>query len=288
MDFRSDLALEQREALAASGSSGLRTEEKAVDGVRVSTVTVLDDTGARAIGKPVGTYVTLETDEPFRPSDTFDTLQTLLTDALTRMLPQTGPVLVVGLGNDAITPDALGPKAVSHIFATRHIQKELASSLGLGPLRPVAAVAPGVLGRTGVETAELLRALTRHLSPAALLVIDALAARQLNRVGSTVQLTDSGISPGSGVGNRRAEISRRTLGVPVVAVGIPTVVDADTMARDLAGLPECETPRAARHMMVTPKEIDLLIDRAAVLLGDAINRALQPTLSLQELRQLTQ
>ena len=288
MDFRSDLALEQREALAASGSSGLRTEEKTVDGVRVSTVTVLDDTGARAIGKPVGTYVTLETDEPFRPSDTFDTLQTLLTDALTRMLPQTGPVLVVGLGNDAITPDALGPKAASHIFATRHIQKELASSLGLGPLRPVAAVAPGVLGRTGVETAELLRALTRHLSPAALLVIDALAARQLNRVGSTVQLTDSGISPGSGVGNRRAEISRRTLGVPVVAVGIPTVVDADTMARDLAGLPECETPRAARHMMVTPKEIDLLIDRAAVLLGDAINRALQPTLSLQELRQLTQ
>ncbi|MBQ5969083.1 MAG: GPR endopeptidase [Clostridia bacterium] len=287
MDFRSDLALEQREALAASGSAGVQTNEKTVDGVHVSTVRVLDDRGAHAIGKPVGTYITLETGSTFKPSGTLETLQSLLTEAILRMLPQTGPVLVVGLGNDAITPDALGPKTVSHIFATRHIQKELAVSLGLGTLRPVAAVAPGVLGRTGVETAELLRALTRHLSPAALIVIDALAARQLTRVGSTVQLTDSGISPGSGVGNRRAEISVRTLGVPVIAVGVPTVVDADTMARDLTGLP-ADAPEAARRMMVTPKEIDLLIDRAAALLGDAINRALQPALSLQELRQLTQ
>lgn len=288
MVFRSDLALEQREALAASAAAGVHTDEKTVDGVRVSTVRVLDDTGAQTIGKPVGTYVTLETAGAFKPSGTTETLQSLLSDSLSHMLPQTGPVLVVGLGNDAITPDALGPRTISHIFATRHIKKELAASLGLGSLRAVAAVAPGVLGRTGVETAELLRALTKQLSPAALLVIDALAARQLSRVGSTVQLTDSGISPGSGVGNRRAEISLRTLGVPVVAVGVPTVVDADTMARDLTGLAPDEQHLAAQRMMVTPKEIDLLIDRAASLLSDAINRALQPALSLQELQILTQ
>lgn len=282
MIFRTDLALEQREALSGADAHGILTGERTVDGVRISTVTVRNHAGAAALKKPIGKYVTLELPSMMTSAKAAEPLQALLSETLLSMLPKTGCILVAGLGNVQITPDALGPKCAALIFATRHISGELSASLGLGTLRPVAAIAPGVLGQTGVETAELLCALTARLSPAALIVIDALAARRLERVGTTVQLTDSGIAPGSGVGNRRFEISRRTVGVPVIAVGVPTVVDAATMAGDL--LTENETaPENARRMMVTPKEIDLLIEHAAQTVAMGINRALQPTLSAEDL-----
>lgn len=159
-------------------------------------------------------------------------------------------------------------------------------TVGTGSLRPVAAIAPGVLGQTGVETGELLLGAVNVIKPCAVIVVDALAARKLGRLGSTVQISDSGIIPGSGVGNSRAEISRRTLGVPVISVGVPTVVDAQTLARDVSGR-HTEKAAADTKMMVTPKEIDLLIERCSGLLSLAVNRALQPELSIKDLVELT-
>lgn len=197
-----------------------------------------------------------------------------LSEALSRLLPE-GAVLVAGLGNVSITPDALGPAAARQILATRHVGEETAAALGIRSFRPVSVLAPGVLGQTGMETCEILAALVRETKPAALIAIDALAAGDPERVGTTVQICDSGISPGSGVSNRRKELSRRTLGIPVIAIGVPTVVD----------YPRENDPEP---MMVTPREIDTVIENAARTIAMAVNCALQPELSLEDLMALTQ
>ena len=196
-------------------------------------------------------------------------------DELIEFLPK-GLVLVAGLGNTAITPDAIGPKAANGVLATRHIEGEIARSIGLDDMRPVAVISPGVLGQTGIETGEIIAGIAKLINPAAVIVIDALASRCLSRLGCTIQMSDTGICPGSGVGNARAEISKKTIGVPVISVGIPTVVDAVTLAQDLTGH-ECEktvNPRGAK-MIVTPQEIDLLVSRGASTVSMAINYALQ-------------
>ena len=209
-----------------------------------------------------------------------------------KLLPQEGTVLVAGLGNESITPDALGPKCLSLLLSTRHIKKELAKSLGLVPLRPVAGIVPGVLGKTGIETAEIIEAVAKKIEPCALIVVDALASRKLSRLGTTVQLTDTGISPGSGVGNTRTEISAKTLGIPVVAIGVPTVVDGATLAFDLLESAGADAQSAIkrlsdsgneRFMMVTPKEIDLVIERAAQLIAMGINSAMQREMALEDI-----
>ena len=171
------------------------------------------------------------------------------------------------------------------VLATRHIQGEYARSAGLDDLRPTAVLAPGVLGQTGVESGEIVKGLCGVVSPAAVVAVDALASRSLARLGCTVQLCDTGIAPGSGVGNSRKELTETLLGVPVVAVGVPTVVDAATLARDLTGGEESEVAVAPRgaQMMVTPREIDLLIGRASRLVAMAINAALQPAYSPADL-----
>ena len=209
----------------------------------------------------------------------------LIGEELAALLPEKGTVLVAGLGNEAITPDALGPRAAGMVLATRHIQGEYARSAGLDDLRPTAVLAPGVLGQTGVESGEIVKGLCGVVSPAAVVAVDALASRSLARLGCTVQLCDTGIAPGSGVGNSRKELTETLLGVPVVAVGVPTVVDAATLARDLTGGEESEVAVAPRgaQMMVTPREIDLLIGRASRLVAMAINAALQPAYSPADL-----
>ena len=237
--------------------------------------------------KPEGTYLTFDV-PPF--SDDFRDPAArieLIGKELASLLPQRGLILVAGLGNTEITPDNLGPKTAKGVLATRHITGELARSTGLDDLRPVAVLAPGVLGQTGIETGELLYSVTQKLRPAALIVVDALASRRLDRLGCTVQVSDTGISPGSGVGNARPKIDRQTMGVPVVSMGVPTVVDAMTLAADLlgreeAGMEEEISPRG-EPMVVTPREIDLLIDRAAKLVSMAINHALQPSFTLEDL-----
>ena len=293
MIFQTDLALEKQEALEAPSPRGVLHAVKEENGVRVTTICVRNEKGEQALGKPKGTYVTLELQTPLTDKPLLSALRRTLTGELCKLLPQTGTVLVAGLGNESITPDALGPRAARHLFATRHINGEIARVSGFDNLRPVAALTPGVLGQTGIETAEILESVVRGISPAAVIVIDALSSRRLSRLGTTVQLTDTGLSPGSGVGNKRAEISFRTLGVPVIAVGVPTVVDGATLISDWLdsyGIDPRRAPRLddERFMMVTPKEVDLLIDRAAAVVAMGINCALQPTLSEQELLELVQ
>ena len=219
----------------------------------------------------------------------------IIAQAIRRLLPKKGLVLVAGLGNENITPDALGPKSASGVLATRHIRGELARSTGLDALRSVAVLAPGVTGQTGIETGEFILSVAQRIKPSAVIVIDALASRRLERLGCTVQISDTGISPGDGVGNHRAKINRDTVGVPVVSIGIPTVVDAFTLAADLlldsddnsADLIKRSVYPNGRKMVVTPGEIDLLVERGARLISMAVNIALQPTLSVTDLLSLT-
>ena len=289
MQFRTDLALERQEALSEP-CNGVRSDRIDVGPASITRIEVVDEEGAKALDRPVGHYVTVEMPAFSDDTNMDDDCRTAISVELGRLLPKEGLILVVGLGNDDITPDALGPQAIERILATRHISGELARSVGLGDLRPVAAVAPGVLGKTGIEVAEILEGMVRQIRPAAVVVIDALASRQLSRLGCTVQLSDTGIRPGSGVGNTRKEISQSTIGVPVIAMGVPTVVDAVTLASDLLGGDGADAMRKAdqngRQMMVTPREIDLVIERAAALIALAINCTLHPHLSPKDLLEI--
>jgi len=290
MNFRTDLALERREYIEKKEIDGILSKSQTKNGVKITTISVINENGERILGKPKGRYVTLEVKPFTKGSDISEECVDVLADEISAMLPKKGTVLVAGLGNEKITPDALGPKCISFLLATRHIDKELAKSIGLGNLRSVAGISPGVLGQTGIESAEIIDGVVKKIRPAAVIIIDALASRRLSRLGTTVQMSDSGISPGSGVGNRRTAIDEKTIGVPVVAIGVPTVVDGATMACDLlekqgidTSLFENESFCKEGAMMVTPKEIDLVIDRAAQFIAMGINRAMQPSLSTEEI-----
>lgn len=295
MNFRTDLALEQKEYLKKDVLDGVLCETFKRNNSKVTRIKVINEMGEKTLGKPMGSYVTVETDSFSRFYSVADERMEAVRDELIRLLPDSGSVLVAGLGNIKITPDALGPKCSENIFATRHLKEEFAKKLGLGELRPVACISPGVLGQTGVETGEIIAGAVRTVKPAAVIVIDALAARRLSRLGCTVQMATCGIIPGSGVGNARSEISEKTLGVPVISMGIPTVVDAATLAYDIINDSNGnDTPELQRQiephsslMMITPKEIDIMIDRASKFLSTVINCALQPTLSVQEILELT-
>ena len=280
MALRTDLAMECCAALEGSLPGGAKHSSYVFGGICVETVEILDDEAANAIGKPRGKYITVTT-PPFASSlEVSEAEIDKIAQEMRELLPDFGTVLIVGLGNDDITPDAIGPRTAHRILATRHIDPEAAAQAGLGKLRPAAAFVPGVLGQTGVESSEIVRSLTDAIKPSAVIVIDALAARSLSRLGNTIQISNSGISPGSGVMNARKELSRETLGVPVISAGIPTVVDAATLISDLSGK-ECELDDFCRQMMVTPRDIDQLIGHACHTLSLAINRAVQKDLSFE-------
>lgn len=292
MIFRTDLALERKEYISKDTLDGITTERKEIDSVVVTTITVENEKGERILSKPKGKYITLEIGSFMKNADLFSSRLTVLSEEIRKLIPEKGTVLVAGLGNEKITPDALGPRCASLILATRHISQELAKAIGFEKLRAVAAVTPGVLGITGIETAESLEGIVRKIGPSCLIVIDALASRSTARLGTTVQITDTGVSPGSGVGNKRGAIDIKTMGVPVIAIGVPTVVDALTMAADVlreTGLSDEEAEellkgkRESELMMVTPKEIDNLIERAASLVAMGINTALQPDIAPEDI-----
>lgn len=289
MNFRTDLALERKEYIDRHSLDGIISRKKTVDGITVDTITVTNSEGERTLGKPIGTYITVETVPFTNNSDLFSPSLYVLRDELKSLLPEDkGCVLVAGLGNEDITPDALGPRCISLLFATRHIPDELARDIGLSSLRPVAGIVPGVLGKTGMESSEIISGIVKKIEPSAVIVIDALAARSTERLGRTVQLCDTGISPGSGVGNHRQKINEETLGVPVIAIGVPTVVDGRTLAFDIlekAGVDEktIKNSDIKDTMMVTPKEIDALIERASRLIAMAINTALHPDMEGEDI-----
>lgn len=281
MDFRTDLAVEQRE-MTAKHSDNVAVRQYARQNANVTEIEILNDEGAQELGKPKGKYITMEIPAFSHDSELLDGRLTAMTESIRTLLPdEDGPVLVAGLGNEDVTPDALGPRTAHGIFATRHIDRALASELGFGELRDVCAITFGVLGQTGMETAETIRGIANTIHPAAVITVDALAARSLQRLGKTVQLTDTGITPGSGVGNSRARLDKETLGVPVIAIGVPTVVDAVTLVRDFTSEHKMakEKEGEAKAMMVCPREIDVTIRRAARFLALSLNCALQPSIS---------
>ncbi len=274
MQFRTDLAME-----AAADAA---IQKQRIEDMELCSLKLTADEAAR-IGKSAGRYITATVPPLTDDERDLEKKAIVLGEQLRNLLPAGGSVLVVGLGNDAITPDALGPRTASMVLATRHIQGEFARSVGLNDLRPTVVLKPDVLGNTGMESSEMVRGVCRVVKPAAVIAVDALAARSVARLGCTVQLSDTGISPGSGVGNNRKALNCETLKLPVIGVGVPTVVDAGTLVRDLTGSEqEAVSPRGA-EMMVTPREIDLMIARAARLLAMTIHAALQPTYSPLEL-----
>jgi len=285
--IRTDLAMEahqlwQESAAETTELPGVRAATRQRRGLTLTTVEILDRTGQEALGKPPGTYVTLEL-EPTRLRESAYRLKAVevLAEQLAALLRLKAgeSILVVGLGNAAVTPDAVGPRLVTQLLITRH--------LGLESLRPVSAVAPGVLGSTGLESAEIVRGVVERSRPARILVVDALVSREPNRIGSTVQLADTGIVPGSGIGNHRAAFNAETLGVPVIALGVPTVVDARSLCIDLLDGAAAEpTLLPDPGWMVTPRDIDPVIDRIAGLCAAAVNRALHPQLQPDELEAL--
>ena len=294
---RTDLALEAAQlwregAGAAAEPRGVECRQARREGWPVTTVRIADGEGARALGKPEGTYVTLELDGlARREEDAFGRAARGVAAEVYALL-ELGPgepVLVVGLGNRGVTPDSIGPLAAGHTLVTRHLVDRVPEHFGA--FRPVAALAAGVLGATGVESGRLARAVVREIRPARVVCVDALAARGVERVCRTVQLADTGIVPGSGVGNAREALNADTLGVPVVAVGVPTVVDAATLARDLlaasglAGAEEAELGEAER-LFVTPRDIDTQVRDLARVVGYGINLALHPGLSLEDIQLL--
>lgn len=286
MDFRTDLALEKREVLGKKEPEGVRSSTFKKGEVTFTKIRILDEEGSRALGKPVGTYITAEIPQLMKNPVTDEDMIEAIAEQLRSLLPEKGTVLVVGLGNTDITPDAVGPKSVSTVLATRHISRKLSEEIGLGELRSVAGFVPGVLGRTGLEAAESVRGLVSAVEPSAIIAIDALAARKLSRLGTTVQISDIGIIPGSGVGNARKEITEASVGVPVISVGIPTVVDVCTLVNDLTDSKGKIAENRGRDMIITPREIDIVIERASELIGMSVNKALQPDISVEEMLML--
>lgn len=287
MSIRTDLALECRELLNGEEPEGVESKYEEKNGIKITEIEIKNKNGEEKLGKPIGKYITAEIPSLIKSGTTNTETAQLMADLLYSVLPEKGPVFVAGLGNENITPDALGPKSAAAVLATRHINTKLSQSLGLGELRSTAVIAPGVLGQTGVETAEIIKSVVNTIKPCAVIAIDAFAAMKLSRLGCTVQMSDAGIVPGSGVGNSRSELNKNNLGIPVISIGIPTVVDAGTLVRDIMNDENADINSVEKSMIITPREIDTVIERAAKLIGLTINLALQKHLSAQEILMLT-
>jgi spore protease len=316
--IRTDLAVEAKEIYQSESKGniqGVEIYEENEGEIKITTVKITDEVGEKNMGKPIGEYITIDMPEfTHYDGDTMDDVSKVMAKCLSNIikLDENMTALVVGLGNWNVTPDALGPKVVSKLMITRHLKELVPDSIDEG-IRPVCALAPGVLGLTGMETGEIVKGVVDKIKPNLIICIDALASRKMDRVNKTVQIGNTGISPGSGVGNKRMEISEKTLGVPVIAIGVPTVVDAATMANDtidlvldemitqatqggkfydmLKSIDKNEKARMIQeilnpyvgNLVVTPKEVDMVIDAVSKIIANGINIALQPALELDDI-----
>lgn len=288
MNFRTDLALERKE-MVNEDIEGVEISNFENDECKTTIIEIKTEEAAKRLGKGVGKYITLEMNNFSNEAAVSDGRLKALTESIKALLPKgDGTVLVAGVGNEDITSDALGPDTASLIFATRHIDKEIQKVAGFSEeLRPVAVVSAGVLGKTGIESGEYIKSICDAVKPQCVITIDALAAGRVERLGTTVQMSDTGIAPGSGIGNTRARIDEEFIGVPVIAIGIPTVVDAIALSAELSGVSREKLDKSkllnGERMIVAPKDIDLLVKNASYLLALSINCALQPTLTAQEM-----
>lgn len=292
-NVRTDLALEQRERFVSDQIEipGVAVEETYDDmcEVRVTTVRIETENGAAVMGKPVGNYITLEAPKMAEADENYHReISGKLMEVLEGCLPEKEDgqsILIIGLGNRNVTPDALGPLVVEHLDITRHLVKEYGKyALGGEADRLVSAVVPGVMGQTGMETVEIVRGIVEETEPDFVIAIDALAARSVRRLNRTIQIANTGIAPGSGVGNHRNAITKETVGVPVIAIGVPTVVDAATIVGDSIeeyvakcrdeGMRENKEhliPPYLYGMFVTPKDIDETMERTSYTISEALN-----------------
>ncbi|MBQ4100603.1 MAG: GPR endopeptidase [Oscillospiraceae bacterium] len=289
MKFRTDLAIEFKENINSSKLYGISQTKFCKGNLNFTSIEVENNKGAELISRPIGRYIIAETTPHLNFAEVLDDDIEHLAEVLKEFMPQNNElVLVVGLGNRNITPDAIGTFATSSVFSTRHLKKELLAEIGLDELRPVATISPGVLGQTGIEVAEIIKSVVFDIKPALVIAIDALASRSVARLGSTIQISTSGVIPGGGVKNARPALNGENLGVPVLLIGIPTVVDTSTLICDMLG-DMCDDDMFKNHeqFVVTPKDIDIIISRGAKIISSALNLALNPSLSLDEVALLT-
>ena len=314
-NIRTDLALEEKERFESDQVEvqGVVLEEEydKEREIRVTTVRIETENGAKTMGKPVGTYLTIEAPNLSSPDEGIhrevsEELAKYLTEVMGKIIPENEhdkKVLVIGLGNRQATPDALGPYVADNLNVTRHIVKEYGKYAALEEMNcVVSAIVPGVMAQTGMETAEIIKGVVRETKPDLLIVIDALAARNSRRLNRTIQIADTGINPGSGVGNYRNAITKETIGVPVIAIGVPTVVDAVTIVSDtmenllsaletseslkgvglvLGGYSEAEKYELIKEliapnlnsMFMTPKDIDETVKRLSYTISEGLNLA---------------
>ena len=300
-NIRTDLALEAREMNGESTRlEGIEAKEEERDGVRITKVRILNEEGAQTMGKKQGTYVTLEAEKLLQRDPILEErVSHCLANEIRPMLPalgRTDTVLVIGLGNWNITPDALGPRVVEKVMVTRHMLEMIPDEVD-ERVRPVCAMAPGVLGVTGIETGEVVRAVVEKIRPAVVIAVDALASRKADRISTTVQISDTGIQPGSGLGNKRMDISRETLGVPVIAIGVPTVVYASTIVKDaldmmgtgegvanrMNAIVEKVVSEKMGDLVVTPKEIDIILEDVSRLVAMGLNLVIHDQVTIDEI-----
>ncbi|MFZ5965588.1 MAG: GPR endopeptidase [Bacillota bacterium] len=315
--IRTDLALEAREMYRENTKQeipGVEVEQKNEKFAVVTRVKVLDRQGSEIMGKPEGSYITVEASGLKNPdADLKDEVSQLLAKELVHLVPNKKSLktLIVGLGNWDVTPDALGPQVVSKVLVTRHFFESYGKTDD-PTMTSVSAISPGVMGTTGIETMEIIKGIVEKTQPDLVVAIDALASRKMERVHTTIQISTSGINPGSGIGNKRKELSEKTLGIPVIAIGVPTVVDAATLTNDtikmvvenLANqaskdsqfynilknmsdedkyslIKEVLEPYGA-NVIVTTKDIDMIITNISQIIANALNIALHPGIQLKD------
>ncbi len=270
MSVRTDLAIESHNNYKGEG---VRVREDMCEGVAVTTVYVETESAAKRLSKPVGEYITIKTENILYDTNEYSAVVNIIAQAISSLSKGSENVLVAGLGNRDITPDALGPEVVSRVFVTNHIKEkggyDFAKKFGR-----VSAIAPGVLGTTGMETAEILSGITYSKRPDLVIAVDAFAASDISNLGRAVQISNTGLVPGGGVRNRRNAVNRETLGTPVIAIGVPTVVDADILS---------DGKWCGEPFLVTPKDIDLVIDRMSKTVANGINMAVHNNLTIEEI-----
>ena len=306
-NFRTDIASERRDIYQKANNvedkiDGIESEKEEInEEIKIERVKITNENGEKAIGKPIGDYITIDIQKlKIAQEDEIKVAADIVSKELKKIIDKhvdkQGEILVVGLGNIYVTPDSLGPKVINEIEVTRHIINYMPQYVVEGA-RMVSAIAPGVLGTTGIETVEILKGVVDNINPKLLIVIDALASRSIERISSTVQISDTGIVPGAGVGNTRNEISQRTLGIPVIALGIPTVVETAVLVNDSLDLFITKLQEEAKsndylnklkeednyeeikealnpkeyNLIVTPKEIDQLIENMKDVVSMVIN-----------------
>ena len=319
--IRTDLAIEVTEMLTKETNKeeidgvSICIEENKEKNIHVSWVKILNEKGENKMGKPIGNYVTIES-EAMKENDilTHEKITKVFSKKLIKLcnLKKDSTILIVGLGNWNVTPDALGPKVISKILVTRHIKESLPKELNQN-VRPVSAISPGVMGLTGIETAEIISGVVGRLKPDLVIAIDALATMKTSRINATIQMTDTGVVPGAGMGNKRKILNKETLGVPVIAIGVPTVVDAKTLVNDTIDLMidsflnEIKKGKQFYQMIkdldkeekykiidnilnpytgnlfVTPKEVDAVIERLSKIIANAINIAMHPSINFEDI-----